>query len=64
MYSDQGKEFAGAVATFLNSKDMPHKMVARRAHIEISIDLQRYFYRCLNMERGSVRSCSTGLLTS
>ena len=58
VYSDQGKEFQGAVATFLKSKNVPHKMVARGAHIEnFNQMLQRSFYRCLNMERGSVRSC-------
>ena len=58
VYSDQGKEFAGAVAKFLKSKHVPHKTVARGAHIEqFNQMLQRSFYRCLNMERGSVRSC-------
>ena len=58
VYSDQGKEFMGAVARFFERKRVPHKMVARGAHIEnFNQMLQRSFYRCLNMERGSVRSC-------
>ena len=38
-------------------------MVARGAHIEhFNQVLQRSFYRCLNMERGSIRSCLTQAL--
>jgi hypothetical protein len=63
IYSDQGKEFAGEVKQFLASKKVKHKMVARGAHIEhFNQVLQRSFYRCLNMERGSIRSCLTQAL--
>ena len=58
IYSDQGKEFAGEVKRFLATKKVKHRMVARGAHIEhFNQVLQRSFYRCLNMERGSIRSC-------
>jgi hypothetical protein len=63
VYSDQGKEFAGDVKRFLESKKVKHRMVARGAHIEhFNGLLQRSFYRCLNMERGSVQSCLTQAL--
>jgi len=63
IYSDQGKEFAGEVKTFLESKKVKHRQVARGAHIEhFNQVLQRSFYRCLNMERGSIRSCLTQAL--
>ncbi len=63
IYSDQGKEFLGDVKAFLESKNVKHKMVARGAHIEhFNQVLQRSFYRCLNMERGSIRACLTQAL--
>jgi hypothetical protein len=63
VYSDQGKEFMGDVKRFLASKKVPHKLVARGAHIEhFNQVLQRSLYRCLNMERGSVQSCLTQAL--
>ena len=58
VYSDQGKEFHGAVQVYFKRKKIKHTMVARGAHVEhYNQVLQRSFYRCLKMGRGSVRSC-------
>ena len=57
-YSDQGKEFLGQVKEYFQSRNIKHKLVARGAHIEhYNQVLQRSFYRCLDMKRGSVKSC-------
>ncbi len=57
-YSDQGKEFLGNVREYFNSRNIKHKTVARGAHIEhYNQVLQRSFYRCLDMKRGTIKSC-------
>jgi hypothetical protein len=57
-YSDQGKEFLGQVKEYFVSRNIKHKLVARGAHVEhYNQVLQRSFYRCLDMKRGSIKSC-------
>ena len=58
VFSDQGKEFMGPVKALFTERNVKHKTVERGAHIEnYNQNLQRNFYRCLHMSRGSVRSC-------
>ena len=58
VFSDQGKEFLGPVQDVFRQRNIKHKYVARGSHIEnYNSNLQRSFYRCLQMSRGSVRSC-------
>ena len=58
VFSDQGKEFLGQVQDVFRQRNIKHKYVARGSHIEnYNSNLQRSFYRCLQMSRGSVRSC-------
>ena len=57
-YSDQGKEFLGKVSEYFADHNIKHKLVARGAHIEqYNQVLQRSFYRCLDMKRGTIKSC-------
>ena len=57
-YSDRGKEFAGNVKRYFESRNIKQKWVARGSHIEhYNQVLQRSLYRCLNMKRGTLKSC-------